>query len=333
MSHQIDTSNNRANMAYRGATPWHKLGEVTLEGDDAATITRKAGLNFEIIKGELLLRDAAGNVRAVPELNRSVLYRSDTGAPLSVMSTNLFKIVQPGEIMDFIASSVEAMGWKIETAGSLHGGRKYWALANTGIDGSIGKGDKMKGYLLAATAVDGSMATEMRFTSVRVVCNNTLQMSLNKKQDADANRVKVYHFENFDVNAVKKELGVFTSAWDKFITEARALSRVKIDSARAVKILRNVYEAPDLANAVVTDEEFIDANRTARKVLELFTGNGIGAELATASGTAWGLVNAATEYYDHAANSRNPDNRLHSAWFGAGAKAKQDIVDTIYEMV
>jgi hypothetical protein len=124
MAHGIDTSNNRANMAYRGATPWHKLGSIILEGDDAATIACKAGLNFEIIKGEMILRDANGNERAVPELNRSILYRSDTGAPLSVMSTNLFKIVQPAEIMDFIASSVEAMGWKIETAGSLHGGRK-----------------------------------------------------------------------------------------------------------------------------------------------------------------------------------------------------------------
>jgi phage/plasmid-like protein (TIGR03299 family) len=191
----------------------------------------------------------------------------------------------------------------------------------------------MKGYLLAATAVDGSMATEFRFTSVRVVCNNTLQMSLNKADATDANRVKVYHFENYDVEAVKKQLGVYSSAWDKFITEARELARVKIDASRAVKILRNVYEKPDLANSVVTDAEFIEGNKTARKVLELFTGNGIGAELATANGTAWGLVNATTEYYDHAANSRNADNRLHSAWFGAGAKAKQDVVDAIYTMV
>lgn len=326
-------TNNRANMAYRGATPWHKLGTRILDGDDAATITRKAGLNFEIIKGEMLMKDAAGIVKAVPELNRSVLYRSDTGAPLSVMSTNLFKIVQPAEIMDFIAGSVEAMGWKIETAGSLHGGRKYWALANTGINGSIGAGDDVKGYLLAATGVDGSMATEFRFTSVRVVCNNTLQMSLNSKNVADENRVKVYHFEKYDVAAVKKQLGIFESAWSKFMTEARELARVKIDTNKATKILRAVYEKPEADAIPVTDDKFIESNKTARKVLELFSGNGIGAELATARGTAWGLVNAATEYYDHAANSHSADNRLHSAWFGAGAKAKQDVVEAIYEMV
>src|SRR5690606_6346119 len=130
------------------------------------------------LKGAVMFQTADGQLRAADSLNRSVLYRSDTLAPLSVMSTKGYHVVQPSEIPNFIDESVRAMGWSIETAGSLGGGRKIWALANMGEQADVGKGDRIGGYLLAATACDGSMASEFIFTSVRVVCQNTLHMAV-----------------------------------------------------------------------------------------------------------------------------------------------------------
>ena len=45
--------------------------------------------------------------------------------------------------------------------------------------------------------------------------------------------------------------------------------------------------------------------------------------MASASGTAWGLLNAVTDYVDHQRRARNEDYRLDSAWFGMGASIKQ----------
>ena len=161
MAHEIDTSNDRANIAYAGELPWHKLG---FRINPAASIDEwcaAAGLNWEIHKAPIFARVGDDLVDAA-SLNRSVLYRSDTKALLSVISTKNFHVVQPAEILSFIGDSVAAMGWKMETAGSLRGGRKVWALANIGAESAIGRGDRVKGYLLAATACDGSAAAPAR---------------------------------------------------------------------------------------------------------------------------------------------------------------------------
>jgi hypothetical protein len=62
-------------------------------------------------------------------------------------------------------------------------------------------------------------------------------------------------------------------------------------------------------------------------VFNLYIGDGMGASMASANDTAWGLVNAVTQYVDHERRARSSDNRLDSAWFGAGASIKQKALD------
>lgn len=338
MAHEIDMSNGRANMAYVGETPWHGLG-FQIDADASIAEWRKAaGLNWQIKKGVMQMQTEDGEVLDASILNRSILYRSDTKAPLSVMSTSGYHVVQPESILGFIGDSVKAMGWKMETAGSLKGGRKIWALANIGEEAEIGKGDKVKGYLLAATACDGSMASEFMFTSIRVVCQNTLHMATQgegggiKEASEGANRVKVYHYNSLDVEAVKKQLGIAGSVWANFIERAKLLATIRLSDKKAVKVLRSVYEKPEEGVALPTDEEFLKANATAAKVLSLYQGEAMGWDLKSAKGTAWGLVNAATEFYDHASKTRSVDNRMNNAWFGAGATKKQEVVDACIEL-
>jgi hypothetical protein len=58
-------------------------------------------------------------------------------------------------------------------------------------------------------------------------------------------------------------------------------------------------------------------------VQDLFAGRGKGATLASASGTAWGLLNSVTEFVDHQRRARSEDHRRDAAWFGHGATLKQ----------
>ena len=59
------------------------------------------------------------------------------------------------------------------------------------------------------------------------------------------------------------------------------------------------------------------------KVMTMLNGQGRGADLDAAKDTAYGLLCSITEYVDHERRAMNTDNRLNSAWFGAGAKLKQ----------
>ncbi|MGO1965215.1 DUF932 domain-containing protein, partial [Psychrobacter sp.] len=63
--------------------------------------------------------------------------------------------------------------------------------------------------------------------------------------------------------------------------------------------------------------------RAMNKVMQMFNGQGRGADLDAAKDTAYGLLCSITEYVDHERRAMNTDNRLNSAWFGAGAKLKE----------
>jgi hypothetical protein len=73
--------------------------------------------------------------------------------------------------------------------------------------------------------------------------------------------------------------------------------------------------------------------RALKRVQELYDGAGKGATLDSAAGTAWGLLNAVTEYVDHERRARSTDYRLDSAWFGQGAALKARALDHAMQLV
>lgn len=82
-------------------------------------------------------------------------------------------------------------------------------------------------------------------------------------------------------------------------------------------------EAENYFKTVLEEPVSIASAKVIQRLGELYNGAGMGSELLAASGTAWGLVNAMTEYVDHHRRARTQDNRLDSAWFGQGAQLKQ----------
>jgi hypothetical protein len=98
------------------------------------------------------------------------------------------------------------------------------------------------------------MATTAQFTSVRVVCNNTLAISLNQEQGA---AVKVPHSTKFDANAVKNALGISVSSWDEFIYQMKILSERKIKHSEAQQFFQNVFNNPEKASYPSANERSI----------------------------------------------------------------------------
>lgn len=316
-------------MAYVNETPWHGLGNQLAPRQPLEVWAEQAGMNWTIQEAEVRFVSAGtgaslGSIHAFPD--QKVLYRSDTQAPLSVVSRR-FQVVQPHEVLEFYRDLTEVGGFELETAGVLKEGKKLWALARTGQNATLKGRDKINGYLLLATACDGTLATTAQFTSVRVVCNNTLAVALGDSSGA----IKVPHRSQFDPQAVKRQLGIAISSWDGFMARMKALSECKIKGDAAESFLRRVLTysvavTPDGNGSAVND-------RALKAVHDLYLGRGKGAELASASGTAWGLVNSVTEYVDHHRRARSADHRLDAAWFGQGASIKQKAWEEALKLV
>lgn len=315
-------------MAFTGETPWHGLGNHLPPNQPLEVWAEQAGMNWSINESEVrfvsgMTDTALGNIHAFPE--QKVLYRSDTKIPLSVVSRR-FQVVQPAEIIEFYRDLTEVGGFELETAGVLKEGRKLWALARTGQSAVLKGRDQVNGYLLLATACDGTLATTAQFTSVRVVCNNTLAIALSDNSCA----VKVPHRSQFDAHTVKRQLGITISSWDGFMTRMKALAQCKVNDAVAEAFFRRVLTYP--ASSASTPNH--TTNDSAIKAAhELFTGRGKGADLDSAAGTAWGLLNSVTEFVDHHRRARNSDYRLDSAWFGQGASIKQKACEEALKLI
>ena len=310
-------------MAYTGRIPWHGLG-TKLEAQQPIEVWRaNAGMDWQIEESEVRYitgNNNVGVIEAFPE--QKVLYRSDTKAPLAVVSRR-FQVVQPGEILEFYRDLTEIGGFELETAGVLREGRKFWALARTGQSASLKGRDRVDGYLLLATACDGTLATTAQFTSVRVVCNNTLQVALGNASGA----IKVPHRSQFEPEAVKRQLGITVAAWDGFVERMKALVDRPLDPDSVEGLLRRVltYTGQD-GKAPVVNEQAV-AN-----VRALYEGGGRGALLTSSRGTAWGLLNGVTEFIDHHRRARSDDHRRDAAWFGQGAQIKQRTWDEVMKL-
>jgi phage/plasmid-like protein (TIGR03299 family) len=327
MKRKIPMAHLVEQMAYVGATPWHGLGNQLSPKQPLEVWQQEAGMNWQIQESPVsYMADAVGHlgtIHSFPE--QKVLYRSDNKEALSVVSQR-YQVVQPREVLEFYRDLSERSGYELETAGVLKGGKKFWALARTGQSAELKGNDLVNGYLLLATSCDGTLATTATPTTVRVVCNNTLSISLNGATHA----IKVPHSTRFDPQAVKKQLGIAVSQWDEFMYRMRALAERKVPWSEAMSYFMSVLCDTSPSGSL---PEQLPNERALRKVQELYEGRGRGSQLASACGTAWGLLNAVTEYVDHERRARNNEYRIDSAWFGQGATLKQRALKSVLQMV
>ncbi|WP_396235307.1 DUF932 domain-containing protein [Acinetobacter baumannii] len=311
---------------------------------------KQAGMDWRIESSNVsyMAKNARGQSIIMPYEEQRVLYRSDTHAPLSVVSQR-YQEVQPKEILEFYRDLTEQSGFELETAGVLKGGKKFWALARTGQSAALKGKDVSNGYVLLATACDGTLATTAQFTSIRVVCNNTLAIAL-RGQDSSPGVVKVPHSTKFDAEKIKQQLGISVRAWDEHMYEMKQLSQRKVTHQEAAAYFDAVFNNTTMSS---TEQEesiiqyYLKAasmdkksnsksepnGRAMSKAMEMFSGQGRGAELSSAKDTAYGLLCSITEFVDHERRAMSRDHRLNSAWFGMGATIKQRGLEQALEMI
>jgi phage/plasmid-like protein (TIGR03299 family) len=307
MAHMIArTVDGRDAMAYVGETPWHGLGQELTEDASLEVWAKESGLDFELATAEVQFNNEFKYDA------KKVMYRKDTNLPLGIVS-NRYQIVQPIEVLNFFKNMVGSIA-HLETAGVLRNGAHYWALAR--MDGEFNiAGDKVKQYLLLASSADGSLATQARLTSVRVVCNNTLQLA----QQGVA-EVVVRHSSVFKPEVVVSKLADCNDIFKTFEETANILANLRLSSKNAQEAFIKILGGKDQV-----------INYKVDRALQLFKGEAIGANLESSKGTGWGALNAVTQMVDWEM-SKTPSGRLNNAWFGNGVDIKQNAVNQLMAM-
>jgi phage/plasmid-like protein (TIGR03299 family) len=322
MAHELtQRADGQVEFAYAAGTelPWHGLGQVVPQDAPVAEWQRAAGMDWLIKRAKVRYPTSVENANDpttyVAVDDKHVLFRSDTTEPLGIVSDR-YKVVQPGEVLDFFRDIVSVGGLHLSAAGTLQGGKKYWATAKIGEACPASLKDKVGGYLLLSTSADGSLATEVRRTTIRVVCRNTLAVA----HGEGAASVRISHRSVFKPEEVKSFMAINHAAFDGFMHTLTDLANKDL----------TVEHAEHLAVQIIGGEE--DKVRTGAgfaKVMDLFTASGVGNAEDGVYGTAYGLLNGFTEYADHWARARSAENRFAASQWGPGAQLKQRALDVL----
>lgn len=312
MAHLVET------MAYAGATPWHGLGVQVPSDLSPQQMLEKAGLDWTVEKVPAFA-NVGGKQTSV---GWSALVRNTDESILSVVS-NDWNPVQNHEAFEFFHEYCAAGDMEMHTAGSLRDGQIVWVLAKIKDSFELFKGDQVDSYLLFTNPHKFGQSIDVRFTPIRVVCNNTLTLSLSEKADR---MVKKSHRTQFDAEQVKEQLGIATNKLAKYKEMAEFLGSKRYTGESLTEYFNKIF--PVIAYNKEKGPQRKDLSKSATRALEIIHTQP-GAEFA--EGSWWQAFNAVTYLTDHEIG-RSADSRLQSAWFGANKNLKIKALETAVEM-
>jgi phage/plasmid-like protein (TIGR03299 family) len=344
-------------MAYRKESeadvPWHGLGSDIDHDASPTEMLQASGLDWRVDKRPLFA-PAAGD-EGIVSLEDYVrwggkclamedffaLVRDSDNKVLGPCGKD-YVPTQNEQAMYFFKKFTDAGSMRLETAGSLQGGKQVWALAKINEGFELAGGDTVGGYLLLSSPHVWGKALVIKFTPVRVVCHNTLMMAM---ADSDTNKgFRAPHIRPFDdavAEAARESLGIAEGLLAQFEAQATLLSATETTPATAVRFIAEVMQ-PEAIEAifgssfrrmapgaqcellVASDSPTLQPSELRRSAWDAMgcLERAPGASMLSAKGTMWGALNAVTYYVDHVAG-RSRDNALTSSWFGLGSAMKR----------
>jgi len=290
-----------------------------------------AGLDFQVEKRANYFKKTVGSTEVMEKGLKFQSVRTDTQDSLGVVGP----IWQPHQNRQAFADMDEIVGRKeaiYETAGSLAGGARIWLLAKVKGLITLRGDDTVEKYLLLSNSHDGSTAIKLATTTIRPVCGNTLNLAI-KEAESMGEVFSVRHTKNAQkkINKAMDFLGIAQKQFADFGELAERLTQVKVNTKKFDDFLDNMGFDVEAEGGKAMG--IVDGLKNA------FTSSP-GSNLASAKGTAWGVLNAVTFYADHErATAMRKDSgftseaeaRLNSSWFGSGDALKRKALKIVTE--
>ena len=269
-------------MFYVRKTPWHGLGTNVEEALSSEEALVAAGLDWNVVQKKLYLEDW----NCVQGFYANV--RDSDNRVLGVV-THRYRIVQNREAFAF-TDELLGKGVRYETAGSLRGGRKTWILARLPKQYRLAD-DRVVPYLVFCNSHDGSGSIKAAMTPVRVVCNNTLNLALQR-----ADRIwTASHTGDMEgkLEDAKRTLFMAEHYMEELAKETEKLCKRKISSAEAEECIRALLPVPSGATETM-ERNVMQQREDLRKRYDHAP------DLKDVGKNGYRLINAVSDFATHA---------------------------------
>ena len=291
--------------------PWHGLGTIVETAPTSTEALILAGLDWDVVKKPVIVD---GN--AVPGYVANV--RTSDNSVLGIVSDR-YQIVQNKQAFDFTDSLIASGEITYETAGSLKNGKTIWLLAN--LPDTTLVGDEVKTYICFTNSHDGKGAIRAMMTPVRVVCNNTLNCAIKT-----AKRMwSMKHVGDMEskLAEAREALGLAEKYMKNLDIVATELAVKKMSDSEIETAIFKLF--PMENDMTDRQKNTVDLSRKAFQTCLNMD------DLANFKNTAWGFVNAASDFVSHVAPLRNTQSYRSNNW--GSIMGGHPIFDKAFELV
>jgi phage/plasmid-like protein (TIGR03299 family) len=314
-------------MAYYGEVPWHGLGMEVPKDLRAEEMIWAAGLDWKV---ELRPARGAKEINKKREFSRYEIVRvprpnTKEHEVLFGVVSRRYKPLQNVEAFGFFDPIVSEGKAYFETAGALGEGERIWVMAKMPEAMEIVRGDECFKYLLLSNSHSGDGSVIVKFTTIRVVCQNTLMMALEDGQKAY--RVRHSKRMQFKLNELAEFMAITQEVFLKAEALFKQLAKIHMKDDRLEHYFEAVFPRSPAQKKM--------GEKPARWgfLQEIFeTEEDL--QITGVKGTLWGAYNAITRFEDYKQpqQEERPDQRLERIWFGGGADTKLKALDKASEL-
>ncbi len=304
-------------MAFVGEAPWHGLGEAVAETATANEMCRAAGLDWEVTKEPAPGARIVNGKRGTHD--RYLIMRNPVGKEQGAVALGMvrsgYEPLQNAEAFKFFEPFIDGNYAQFHTAGALGNGERVWVMIRLKDQLVIGKGDVIDRYLLLSNSHDGSGSVSIRFTPIRVVCQNTLNFAMKGGSGA----ISVRHTRNITRHLATAQAEEIKRIIEKAFKQAKTLfGRMALKSLtadRTDEILELLFPSTKRQKKHGLEPERWGRIRHILDDADLTP--------PETKNTLWALYNAITRDEDYReSREASCEARLERVWFGSGHDLK-----------
>jgi len=301
------------------------IGTAAECGDDSRKALMRAKLDFNVAlvpvknpRTNQIIRGADG------EPSYFATVREDTNEVLGIVEGR-YRVIPNNEAFQIADTMIEEDGAIITRASALDGGGRCFLNLEWPRQKNVNvRGDIVGRRAIIQNSHNGKHSTIIRLQPLRLACLNGMVLPV----PAFSFEFRIKHTESAD-DRIKEARNIMSGASRYFSTFGRIadlMAKTEIPNSLAKELIGSI---PDLKKDTTANEKKRD------EIFALFDGGQAGSNSEGVRGTAWGLLNAVTEFADHngrirlTKGSSEAAQRFKSSFEGSAQRLKLTTWETL----
>lgn len=298
---------------------------TNIEGYTLDQATKTARLDWNVDKRPIWTIDKDGKATSTSKFFATT--RNDTNEILGIVGPD-YQVVQNSELA-WLCQRVSSTDAVVETAGYLRSGARVWYQMRGNPFGVGTKKDENIPYCVFSNGHDGQHPISALPTSIRVICENTLNMA-HSNAARDGMIISLRHTGDMTgrLEAMAKSIELFKESTERFKSQANTLANKEVTTQFVQDFWTKVYmrcvdNIPYNATSDREKEQQAKAESTVMKWSNTFD-----SEVKHSGANLWTAFNAVTSWIDHDQIYRGNNkahNKFNDTVYGKRAKEKVGI--------